>query len=177
MFHPNVYADGSICLDILQNRWSPTYDVSSILVGGAWILIVMLSYKAYMCAHVFNFPAQSDFISRLQFNHFWTNQTPTPPPTLKPLNSSRKTDENMKRKSCKSSSRAGRRTMNESRIALSNDSSAKRLSSRLYCSNKFLFEKKNLKKNKDFALAECFCLDDLEWIGWDAREAGLLILN
>ncbi|CAD7676428.1 unnamed protein product [Nyctereutes procyonoides] len=25
MFHPNVY--GSICLDILQNRWSPTYDV------------------------------------------------------------------------------------------------------------------------------------------------------
>ena len=31
MFHPNVYADGSICLDILQNRWSPTYDVSAIL--------------------------------------------------------------------------------------------------------------------------------------------------
>merc|ERR1712131_386338 len=33
MFHPNVYADGSICLDILQNRWSPTYDVSSILTS------------------------------------------------------------------------------------------------------------------------------------------------
>ena len=33
-----VYADGGICLDILQNRWSPTYDVSAILtsiqVGG-----------------------------------------------------------------------------------------------------------------------------------------------
>lgn len=28
-----VYADGSICLDILQNRWSPTYDVSSILTS------------------------------------------------------------------------------------------------------------------------------------------------
>ncbi|XP_048344436.1 ubiquitin-conjugating enzyme E2 B isoform X1 [Sphaerodactylus townsendi] len=28
---PLVYADGSICSDILQNRWSPTYDVSSIL--------------------------------------------------------------------------------------------------------------------------------------------------
>lgn len=33
MFHPNVYADGSICLDILQNKWSPTYDVSAILTS------------------------------------------------------------------------------------------------------------------------------------------------
>ncbi|EKD19681.1 ubiquitin-conjugating enzyme E2-17 kDa [Drepanopeziza brunnea f. sp. 'multigermtubi' MB_m1] len=24
MFHPNVYATGELCLDILQNRWSPT---------------------------------------------------------------------------------------------------------------------------------------------------------
>ena len=32
MFHPNVFADGSIALDILEERWSPTYDVSSILV-------------------------------------------------------------------------------------------------------------------------------------------------
>jgi ubiquitin-protein ligase len=28
MFHPNVYNDGSICLDILQNQWSPIYDVA-----------------------------------------------------------------------------------------------------------------------------------------------------
>ena len=28
-----VYADGSICLDILQNKWSPTYDVSAILTS------------------------------------------------------------------------------------------------------------------------------------------------
>uniref|UniRef100_A0AAQ4QNZ2 UBC core domain-containing protein n=1 Tax=Gasterosteus aculeatus aculeatus TaxID=481459 RepID=A0AAQ4QNZ2_GASAC len=33
VFFPTVYADGSICLDILQNRWSPTYDVSSILTS------------------------------------------------------------------------------------------------------------------------------------------------
>ena len=33
MFHPNVYADGGICLDILQNRWSPTHDVSAILTS------------------------------------------------------------------------------------------------------------------------------------------------
>uniref|UniRef100_A0A9J8AMW2 Ubiquitin conjugating enzyme E2 A, like n=1 Tax=Cyprinus carpio carpio TaxID=630221 RepID=A0A9J8AMW2_CYPCA len=31
--YSNMYADGSICLDILQNRWSPTYDVSSILTS------------------------------------------------------------------------------------------------------------------------------------------------
>lgn len=33
LFLSTVYADGSICLDILQNRWSPTYDVSSILTS------------------------------------------------------------------------------------------------------------------------------------------------
>lgn len=33
MFHPNVYASGDLCLDILQNRWSPTYDVSAILTS------------------------------------------------------------------------------------------------------------------------------------------------
>eukprot|EP01017_Pseudomicrothorax_dubius_P018637 TRINITY_DN2058_c0_g1_i1.p1 TRINITY_DN2058_c0_g1~~TRINITY_DN2058_c0_g1_i1.p1 ORF type:complete len:108 (-),score=20.13 TRINITY_DN2058_c0_g1_i1:106-429(-) len=33
LFHPNVYADGSICLDILQNQWSPIYDVAAILTS------------------------------------------------------------------------------------------------------------------------------------------------
>ncbi|ORY85481.1 putative UBC11 protein [Protomyces lactucae-debilis] len=33
MFHPNVYTSGDLCLDILQNRWSPTYDVAAILTS------------------------------------------------------------------------------------------------------------------------------------------------
>ncbi|TPX48304.1 hypothetical protein SeMB42_g02663 [Synchytrium endobioticum] len=33
MCHPNVYANGDLCLDILQNRWSPTYDVAAILTS------------------------------------------------------------------------------------------------------------------------------------------------
>lgn len=39
MFHPNVYGTGELCLDILQNRWSPTYDVAAILTSiQRWVL-------------------------------------------------------------------------------------------------------------------------------------------
>lgn len=33
VFRWPVYADGSICLDILQNQWSPIYDVAAILTS------------------------------------------------------------------------------------------------------------------------------------------------
>ena len=49
-----VYADGSICLDILQNRWSPTYDVSSILTSiqvnrQSWYESIVVHSVAYTC--------------------------------------------------------------------------------------------------------------------------------
>ena len=33
MFHPNVYADGTLCLDIIQDQWSPVYTTSTILTS------------------------------------------------------------------------------------------------------------------------------------------------
>jgi len=50
MFHPNVYADGGICLDILQNQWSPIYDVSAILT----------SIRSLLCDPNPNSPANSE---------------------------------------------------------------------------------------------------------------------
>lgn len=33
MFHPNIYKDGKICVDILQGEWSPTQSVRTILLS------------------------------------------------------------------------------------------------------------------------------------------------
>jgi len=32
-YHPNVYSDGSLCLDIIQDQWSPIYSVATILTS------------------------------------------------------------------------------------------------------------------------------------------------
>lgn len=33
VFHPNVYTDGTLCLDLLQDQWSPCHNVSSLLTS------------------------------------------------------------------------------------------------------------------------------------------------
>lgn len=45
-----MYADGQICLDILQNAWSPIYDVSAVLT----------SIQSLLCDPNPNSPANSE---------------------------------------------------------------------------------------------------------------------
>jgi ubiquitin-conjugating enzyme E2 A len=33
MYHPNIYRDGKICIDILQSEWSPSQNIGSILLS------------------------------------------------------------------------------------------------------------------------------------------------
>merc|ERR1712046_531002 len=33
MFHPNIYPDGTLCMDLIQDNWSPIYSACSILIA------------------------------------------------------------------------------------------------------------------------------------------------
>ena len=46
MFHPNIYNDGQICLDILQNQWSPIYDIS---VSELYTKLVIVLFWIWVC--------------------------------------------------------------------------------------------------------------------------------
>jgi ubiquitin-conjugating enzyme E2 A len=39
MFHPNIYRDGKICVDILQREWSPAQNIRTILISIRSLLI------------------------------------------------------------------------------------------------------------------------------------------
>merc|ERR1712048_122694 len=58
MFHPNIYADGGICLDILQNQWSPIYDVAAVLT----------SIQSLLCDPNPNSPANNEAAKLYQEN-------------------------------------------------------------------------------------------------------------
>lgn len=53
-----VYNDGQICLDILQNQWSPIYDISAILT----------SIQSLLCDPNPNSPANSEAARLFQEN-------------------------------------------------------------------------------------------------------------
>jgi len=60
VFHPNVYADGNLCLDIIGEKWSPIYTVCSILtsiqVGLPLIFTPINWFLSWPCA---NYPSIS----------------------------------------------------------------------------------------------------------------------
>lgn len=58
LFHPNIYADGKICLDILQAQWTPSYDVAAILA----------SIQSLLCDPNPNSPANSEAARLFQEN-------------------------------------------------------------------------------------------------------------
>ncbi|KAK9825135.1 hypothetical protein WJX81_002732 [Elliptochloris bilobata] len=33
VFHPNVYSDGTLCMDIIQDQWSPCHNICTILTS------------------------------------------------------------------------------------------------------------------------------------------------
>mmetsp|Transcript_21805 Transcript_21805/g.37216 ORF Transcript_21805/g.37216 Transcript_21805/m.37216 type:complete len:159 (+) Transcript_21805:193-669(+) len=33
MFHPNVYQDGTLCMDIIQDQWSPCHNICTLLTS------------------------------------------------------------------------------------------------------------------------------------------------
>lgn len=59
MFHPNIYTNGQICLDILAHQWSPVYDVSSILT----------SIQSLLCDPNPNSPANAEASHMYQNNY------------------------------------------------------------------------------------------------------------
>ncbi|KAL0651400.1 hypothetical protein Bca4012_094091 [Brassica carinata] len=54
MFIPNIYADGRVCLDILQNQWTPVYNVVAILI----------SIQSLLCDPNTNSYANSDVVEQ-----------------------------------------------------------------------------------------------------------------
>ena len=64
-WHPNVYSDGTLCLDIIQEAWSPCHNVCTILTSIQSLL------TDPNCAS----PANPDAAQAYQHKHKEYNQT------------------------------------------------------------------------------------------------------
>lgn len=110
-FFSTVYADGSICLDILQNRWSPTYDVSSILtsiqVSDQILLFFSQSETFDDMSEQTDEPFVNFSICRLVLSPCSMNQIPTVQPTVRRLSSTRRTSGSMRSACLPSQNKAG----------------------------------------------------------------------
>lgn len=47
-FHPNIYPDGTLCMDLIQDNWSPIYSVCSILIA---IRSLLTDPNCKLCHH------------------------------------------------------------------------------------------------------------------------------
>lgn len=74
-----VYADGSICLDILQNRWSPTYDVAAVLTSIQVRKLMSLSILVLNESSVY-LAVRSGICS--VYSHCWMSRTPIVQPIM-----------------------------------------------------------------------------------------------
>ena len=98
MFHPNVYGTGELCLDILQNRWSPTYDVAAILT----------SIQRYQPRHQDGYHRVCCIMGLTILIACSTTQTPLRLPTLRLQTFIRTTEESIRSEYGRLSKRAGK---------------------------------------------------------------------